>query len=73
MCGCSWTPVMLAKASAPQISGPAWPAPQHTQTGCSDDVEGISKGWAVAAVTKGTLEVKCCIMDGLSCSSKGFF
>lgn len=52
-----------------------WSAPQHTQSGCSGGFEkGISKGWAVAAVTKGAAEVKCCIMDGLSCTvPKVFF
>lgn len=67
MWGCSWTPVMLAS----KISGPAWPAPQHTQSSCSGDLEGISKGWA--AVTKGALEVKCCIIDGLSCTVPKIF
>lgn len=56
-------------------AGPAWPAPQHTQSGCSGDLEkGISKGWAVAAITRGAAEIKCCIMDGFSCTvPKVFF
>lgn len=48
---------------------PAWLVAQHTSGSSSGylvhPAQGISKGQAGSAVTKGALVVKCCIIDGL--------
>ena len=48
---------------------PAWLVVRHAWGSRTGDLvhpaQGISKGWAASAVTKGALAVECCIMGGL--------